>query len=254
MTMPRLPGEFRLVEMDEIDSTNEEAKRLACSGAADGTLVWSYRQTAGRGRRGRGWTSEPGNLYASFVLRPDCTPLQAAQLTFVAALAVRDMLTIFLNNSDAIACKWPNDVLVGGRKISGILLESSTAGSGVVDWLVLGVGVNLRHHPDIGGRHPATDLSAEGAGAVAESSALEALAIAFAERRSEWLQGGFEAVRNAWLKHAYGLGQITQIKLENASHSGLFAGIDESGALRLMGDGCVEQLFVAGEVTFEGSD
>ena len=254
MTTPRLPDEFRLVEMDEVDSTNEEAKRLACSGAADGTLIWSHRQTAGRGRRGRLWTSAPGNLYASFVLRPDCAPLQAAQLTFVAALAVRDMLTIFLNNSNSIVCKWPNDVLVGGRKISGILLESSTAGSGVVDWLVLGVGVNLRHHPDIGGRHPATDLSAEGAGAVAESSALEALAIAFAERRGEWLQGGFEAVRNAWLKHAYGLGQIAQIKLENANHSGLFVGIDESGALRLQRAGCAEQLFAAGEVTFEGSD
>ena len=253
MKMPRLPDEFRLVEMVEVDSTNEEAKRLACSGAADGTLVWAHRQTAGRGRRGRVWTSEPGNLYASFVLRPDCAPLQAAQLTFVAALAVSDMLTIFLNNSDSIACKWPNDVLVGGRKISGILLESSTAGSGIVDWLVLGIGVNLRHHPDIGGRHPATNLSAEGAGAVETSSALETLAIAFAQRRGEWLLGGFEAVRNAWLKHAYGLGQMAHIKLESASHSGLFIGIDESGALRLKGDGCAEQMFAAGEVTFEGS-
>jgi len=254
MTTSRLSDKFRLVEMVAVDSTNEEAKRLACSGAADGTLVWAQRQTAGRGRRGRVWTSEPGNLYASFVLRPNCAPFQAAQLTFVAALAVRDMLTIFLNNSDTIACKWPNDVLIGGRKISGILLESSTAGSGIVDWLVLGIGVNLRHHPDIAGRHPATDLSAEGAGAVASSSALETLAIAFAERRGEWLHGGFEAVRNAWLKHAYGLGQTAHIKLENASHSGLFIGIDESGALRLKADGCAEQLFAAGEVTFERSD
>ena len=252
MTTPRLSDEYRLVEMDAVDRTNEEARRLACSGAADGTLVWARRQTAGRGRRGRVWTSEPGNLYASIVLRPDCTPLQAAQLTFVAALAVRDMLSIFLSNSDAIACKWPNDVLIGGRKISGILLESSTAGSGTVDWLVLGIGVNLRHHPDIGSRHPATDLSAEGAGAIEASAALETLAMAFTERRGEWLQGGFEGVRNAWLKHAYGLGQTAHIKLENASHSGSFIGIDESGALRLKGDDCAEQQFAAGEVTFEG--
>jgi len=253
MTTPRLPDQFRLVEMDEADSTNEEAKRLACSGAADGTLVWARRQTAGRGRRGRAWTSEPGNLFASFVLRPGCAPLQAAQLTFVAALAVRDMLSIFMKSNDSIACKWPNDVLVGGRKISGILLESSTAGSGIVDWLVLGIGVNLRHHPDIGGRHPATSLSAEGGGEVNASSALEQLALAFSQRRGEWLQGGFEAVRNDWLKHAYGLGQTAHIKLESASHSGLFIGIDESGALRLQGDGCAERLFAAGEVTFEGS-
>ncbi|MDA0230848.1 MAG: biotin--[acetyl-CoA-carboxylase] ligase [Proteobacteria bacterium] len=249
----RLPDEFRLVEMDEVDSTNEEAKRLACSGVADGTLVWAHSQTAGRGRRGRVWMSDPGNLYTSFVLRPDCAPLQAAQLTFVAALAVRDMLTTFLDNCDSIACKWPNDVLVGGRKISGILLESSTAGGGIVDWLVLGIGVNLRHHPDIGGRHPATNLSAEGAGAIEVSSALETLATAFAKRRREWFQGGFEAVRNAWLKHAYGLGKAAHFKLEGADHSGLFIGIDESGALRLKGDGCAEQLFTAGEVTFEGS-
>ncbi|MFP6688802.1 MAG: biotin--[acetyl-CoA-carboxylase] ligase, partial [Alphaproteobacteria bacterium] len=98
MTTPRLPAEFRWVEMDSVDSTNAEAKRLACAGAADGTIVWAQRQTAGRGRRGRTWTSEPGNLYASFVLRPGCAPMQAAQLTFVAALAVRDLLSIYLNN------------------------------------------------------------------------------------------------------------------------------------------------------------
>ena len=253
MTTPRLPAEFRLVEMDSVDSTNTEAKRLACAGAADGTIVGAQRQTAGRGRRGRTWTSEPGNLYASFVLRPDCAPMQAAQLTFVAALAVRDLLTIYLNNSDSIACKWPNDVLVGGRKISGILLETSTLGSGVVDWLGLGIGVNLCHHPDIGDRHPATNLCAEGAGEVDASSALENLAIAFAKRRTEWLQSGFASVREAWLKHAYGLGRTAHIKLENASHSGTFIGIDESGALRLEANGGAERQFASGEVTFEGS-
>ena len=130
MTAPRLAENFRLVEFDEIASTNEEAKRVAMSGAEDGTLIWAHRQTAGRGRRGREWTSERGNLFLSLVLRPACAPLQAAQLTFVAALAVRDMLSLYLGNHESIACKWPNDVLVGGRKISGILLESSTAGSG----------------------------------------------------------------------------------------------------------------------------
>ncbi len=253
MTAPRLPKDFRLVEMDEVDSTNEEAKRLAGVGARDGTLIWAHGQTAGRGRRGREWVSERGNLFVSFVLRPDCAPLQAAQLTFVAALAVRDMLSAYMPGEDDIQCKWPNDLLVGGRKISGILLESSTAENGIVDWLVLGVGVNLRHHPDIGGRHAATSLVAEGAGEVAASSALERLAHAFAERRGQWLAGGFAAVRNAWLEHAYGLGQTACIKLEGASHSGSFLGIDDSGALRLKGDGCAERLFAAGEVTFEES-
>jgi BirA family biotin operon repressor/biotin-[acetyl-CoA-carboxylase] ligase len=250
MTTPRLAEDFRLVEMDVVDSTNEEAKRLACAGAEDGTLVWAHRQTAGRGRRDREWVSEPGNLFASLVLRPACAPMQAVQLTFVAALAVRDMLSTYLPGGDDIQCKWPNDVLVRGRKISGILLESSTAANGVVEWLVLGVGVNLRHHPDIAGRHPATSLVAEGGGEVAASSALEQLTLAFAERRRLWLEGGFDAVRNDWLEHAYGLGETARIELESGSHSGSFLGIDESGALRLTGDGCAERLFAAGEVTF----
>ena len=250
MTVPRLPAEFRLVEIDEVDSTNEEATRLARSGAKDDTLVWAHRQTVGRGRRGRKWTSERGNLYASFLLRPDCVPLEAAQLTFVAALAVRDMLSIYMSSSDSIACKWPNDVLVKGRKISGILLESSTAGSGIVEWLVLGIGVNLRHHPDIGGRHPATSLFAEGAGEVESSSALEQLALAFARRRGQWLQGGFAAIRNAWLEHAYGLGQTAHVKLESGKPVGRFIGIDDSGALRLKVSDGSERRFTAGEVTF----
>ncbi len=253
MTTPRLPQEFRLVEMNEVDSTNEAAKRLACTGAEEGTLVWARGQTAGRGRRGREWDSQPGNLFASFVLRPGCAPLQAVQLTFVAALAVRDMLSIYITSSGSIACKWPNDVLVRGRKISGILLESSTAGTGIIEWLVLGVGVNLRHHPDIGGRHPATSLFAEGAGEVDASSALEQLALAFSQRRGQWLQGGFDAVRNAWLEHAYGLGQTARIKLESGSHTGSFMGIDENGALRLKGSDGSERLFAAGDVTFEES-
>ena len=250
MIATRLPSAFRLVEMDEVDSTNEEATRLARTGAEDGTLVWAHRQTVGRGRRGRVWTSERGNLYASFLLRPGCAPLEAAQLTFVAALAVRDMLSIYMSSSDSIACKWPNDVLVKGRKISGILLESSTAGSGIVEWLILGIGVNLRHHPDIGGRHPATSLVAEGAGEVETFSALEQLALAFARRRGAWLQGGFEAVRNAWLEHAYGLGQTAHVKLESGDTSGSFIGIDDSGALRLKVSDGSERLFTAGEVTF----
>jgi len=251
MTTPRLPENFRLVEKDEIDSTNEEAKRLACSGAEEGTLVWAHGQTAGRGRRGREWVSQRGNLFASVVLRPACAPLQAAQLTFVAALAVRDMLCMYLADGASIACKWPNDLLVKGRKISGILLESSTAGQGAVEWLVLGVGVNLRYHPDIGGQHRATSLYAEGAGEVAASTALEQFALAFSDRRGQWLEGGFQAIRKAWLEHAYGLGQTARINLESASHVGSFIGIDESGALRLKGSDGAERLFSAGEVTFE---
>lgn len=251
--VPRLTQEYRLVQFDEIGSTNEEAKRLAELGAEDGTLIWARRQTGGRGRRGRAWESERGNLFVSLVLRQSCAPLRAAQLTFVAALAVRDMLSIYLGNKESIACKWPNDVLVEGRKISGILLESSTAGSGVIEWLVLGVGINLRHHPDIVGRHPATSLHAEGAGDVDVSTALEQFVEAFSRRRAEWLGYGFKAIRESWLSHAYGIGRTAHIAFESESQAGVFTGIDEGGALRLCGADGVERLFSAGDVTFEGS-
>lgn len=253
MTAPRLPEEYRLIEFDEIDSTNDEAKRLASASAGEGTLVWAHCQTAGRGRRGSEWVSGRGNLFTSIILRPRCAPLQAAQLTFAAALAVRDMLSVYIADSGSIACKWPNDVLVKGRKISGILLESSTAGKGGVEWLVLGVGVNLRHHPDVGGNHPSTSLYNEGAGEVDSCSALEEFAGAFSRRRNQWLEGGFQPIRDAWLKYAYGLGKTAHIKLESREHVGRFVGIDESGALQLRGNDDSEIMFSAGDVTFEES-
>ncbi|MBT3173066.1 MAG: biotin--[acetyl-CoA-carboxylase] ligase [Rhodospirillaceae bacterium] len=250
MTTPSLPEEYRLVELDQCGSSNDEAKRLASLGALEGTLVWAHRQTAGKGRRGREWTSERGNLFTSIILRPDCAPLQAVQLTFAAALAVRDTVALHIADGDAVACKWPNDVLVNGRKISGILLESSTAGKGNVEWLVLGVGINLRHHPDVGGRHPSTSLYDEGGGEIAEAVALEEFSRAFSRRWREWRDGGFQPIHNAWLEHAYGLGEMASIKLESAEHEGRFIGIDESGALRLKANDCGERLFSAGDVTF----
>ncbi len=253
MTTPRLPQKYRLVELDEIGSTNEEAKRLASDGAPEGTLVWAHRQTAGRGRRGREWISERGNLFTSIILRPDCVPPQAVQLTFAAALAVRDMVALHIEDGDTVACKWPNDVLVSGRKISGILLESSTAGKGSVEWLVLGVGVNLRHHPEISDRHPSTSLYDEGAGEVDEAVALEEFTGAFSRRWNMWREGGFQPIHKAWLEHAYGLGEMASIKLENGVHEGRFIGIDKSGALRLKASGCGESLYSAGDVTFEES-
>ena len=105
MTSPRLPQNYRLVELDEIGSTNDEAKRLAISGAEEVTLVWAQCQVAGRGRRGREWTSKRGNLFTSIILRPDCAPLQAVQLTFAAALAVRDMVVLHIADGDRVACK-----------------------------------------------------------------------------------------------------------------------------------------------------
>src|SRR5437588_611372 len=140
-----LPPAYGLVALDSIGSTNEEAKRLARAGAADKTLVWARTQTAGRGRGGRSWVSPAGNLYLSLILRETCPPARAAELGFAAAVALAAALDRLAPGLD-LAFKWPNDVLLGGRKLAGILIEAESAAA-AVDWLVLGLGVNVRPAP-----------------------------------------------------------------------------------------------------------
>ena len=139
-----------------IDSTNEEALRLARAGEPGGAVIWAREQSAGRGRRGRNWVSKAGNLYLSILLRPDAALADAAQLSFAAALAVKNALQRLATNGDGpppLTLKWPNDVLMSGNKISGILLEgAAAANSGPkgarTEYLVIGIGINLRHHPE----------------------------------------------------------------------------------------------------------
>ncbi len=155
---PLLPAAYQPVLRETVDSTNNAAKQLAREGAAAGMVVWAMQQTAGRGRRGRSWVSPPGNLYASLLLRPSCPPEEAAQLGFVTALAVADALEEMAPGLPPIACKWPNDVLVGGRKIAGILLESEIGADQNLAFLIIGLGVNLVFAP-ADAEFPATSLS-----------------------------------------------------------------------------------------------
>ena len=142
---PVLPDGWRLVALPSVGSTNDAALRLAEGGASEGTFVWAREQTGGRGRRGRSWVSPPGNLYCSTVLRPECPASRAAELGFVAALAVADIVPA----ERRIRLKWPNDVLVDGGKIAGILLESSIGQDGLVEHVVAGIGVNVGFAPQI---------------------------------------------------------------------------------------------------------
>ena len=172
---PELPPGYQLLCYDSIGSTNDEAKHLARGGAEEGTLVSAREQTAGRGRRGRGWVSPRGNLYLSLVLRPDCPAGRAAQLGFVAALAVGDALRAILPRIERLTYKWPNDVLIDGRKIAGVLLESETVGSEKLSFIVVGVGVNLTVSPH-GMEFPATSIMEEGLGEVMPEVMLEQFA------------------------------------------------------------------------------
>jgi BirA family transcriptional regulator, biotin operon repressor / biotin---[acetyl-CoA-carboxylase] ligase len=242
---PRLPPFYCLVAFDAIDSTNEEARRRAREGAAEGLLVWAKEQSAGRGRRGRSFASPRGNLYMSVVLRPTRLALEAAQLSFAAALAVGDAAAALLPDAVRLSYKWPNDVLIDGRKLSGVLLESQAAGEGRLDWLVIGIGVNLASYP-AGLEFPAISLKAAGA-----DISVEALLTAVAERflfwYERWHAAGFAPLRAAWLARAQGLGGAIRVRLQAGELRGRFAGLDEEGAL-LLEDAGGRRRIAAGDI------
>jgi BirA family transcriptional regulator, biotin operon repressor / biotin---[acetyl-CoA-carboxylase] ligase len=229
---PRLPAAWRLLPYDRLASTNDEAKRLAREGAEEGTVVWAREQTAGRGRHGRQWIGIPGNLFVSFILRPDCLPAAASQLGFVAALALGDALGGAAPPLAELRCKWPNDVLLNGRKFAGILLESEARMSETLDWLVLGIGVNVVAHPP-GTDYPTTSLREEGCLALDAAGLLEAFARCFLGWYETWRSEGFEAIRSAWLPRAAGIGEAISVRLDRQRIEGRFLGIEADGALAL---------------------
>jgi BirA family biotin operon repressor/biotin-[acetyl-CoA-carboxylase] ligase len=251
---PRLPPPFRLRSYDRLGSTNDEAKRLARDeDAAHGTVVWALEQVQGHGRTGRVWTSPPGNLYCSTVLRPDCPAMRAAQIGFVAALAVGDTLAALLPSSSRVRYKWPNDVLIGGRKVSGILAEAQgralAGGSGAgtpLDWLVVGIGVNVASHPS-NARWPATNLTEENAAPVTVPALLEQLIGHLARWLRRWQEEGFAIVRTAWLEQAAGIGEPMTARVGAAEIPGRFADLDVDGAL-LLDTGQEIRRIAAGEV------
>jgi BirA family biotin operon repressor/biotin-[acetyl-CoA-carboxylase] ligase len=242
-----LPSFYRLLRRDLIASTSDEAKSLAAKGAAEGTLVWARAQSKGHGRQGRVWASPPGNLYVSLVLRPSVPVAVAAQLSFVAALAVGEACRDAAPDAE-ITFKWPNDVLLAGRKLAGILLESQAQPDGSLAWLVLGVGINLATYP-VNATYPATALSATGADVSAEAM-LAPLARHFLRRYEQWQNGrGFSTLRAAWLAQAQGMGQGIRVSLPQVELSGVFAGLDQDGAL-LLETATGNRRIDAGEVFF----
>lgn len=242
------PQGYALLDFAEIDSTNEEARRRALAGEKGPLWIVAARQTQGRGRRGRVWQAPPGNLSATLLIRPDRPASECAQLSFAAALAVSDMLSLYASAHD-IRLKWPNDVLIDGRKISGILLESQTGPDGAMTWLAIGIGVNLVAFPPET-EHPATALGALGLVPPAPKDAAGALAGAFAKWYVLWRGEGFAPLRAAWLSRAYGLGSRIRVRLAAEETSGVFRDIDETGALLLDLPSGQTRTISAGEVFF----
>ena len=233
-------------------STNDQAKRLAVAGAPEGTLVWARIQSAGRGRHGRVWISQPGNLHCSLILRPECGAAEAVQLSFAAAVALGGALVACAPDLAAARYKWPNDVLIQGRKIAGILLESQPDSAGAIDWLIVGLGVNVVGFPE-GTDWPATSLHDEGCEAADAAKVLEAFAEHFHAWLMRWRSEGFAPVREAWLEGAAALGQPVEVRLGGNTLHGTFIALDARGALVLeTGDG-QRHTITAGTLFFPGA-
>ncbi|MEE9300236.1 MAG: biotin--[acetyl-CoA-carboxylase] ligase [Alphaproteobacteria bacterium] len=244
-----LPTGYRLISCDSVGSTNDEAKRLALAGEESGAVLWAREQTAGRGRRGRPWVSPPGNLYCSLLLKADWPPFRASQLSFVTALGVCEAIDQLVDRP-RVRCKWPNDVLMQGRKLAGVLLESASEQSGQVDWLVLGLGVNIVSHPELPDGDAATDIKTETGVELGVQELLEAFVGCFDNRRRGWEAAGFGPIREAWLERAEGLGEMVRVTIDNEEVDGRFDDLAETGELVLVLANGERRRLSAGDVRY----
>jgi BirA family biotin operon repressor/biotin-[acetyl-CoA-carboxylase] ligase len=227
---------------DRIDSTNLEARRLADLGECGPLWLLADEQTGGRGRLGRNWVSEPGNLYATFLFAIAEGPQAAAQVSFVAALAVHDSV-VELRPGLEPRIKWPNDVLIGGSKFCGVLPE--VVGADPVR-IAIGCGVNIAHAPE-GTPYPVTAL---GHG-LTVAQVLAVLDQHLTHRLAQWDEGrGFSAIRQDWAARALGLGGGVSATAGPRRVTGTFQGLAADGALILCeADGTLTAIH-AGEVSF----
>ncbi|PQZ82730.1 MULTISPECIES: biotin--[acetyl-CoA-carboxylase] ligase [unclassified Brevundimonas] len=237
--------------LDETDSTNAEARRRAEAGEVGPLWITARRQSAGRGRRGRKWESEGGNLFSSLLLLTRKSPAEAAQLTFAASLAVADLLDRYVPPA-LVRIKWPNDVLLDGRKTSGILIESGPAPTGGL-WLAVGIGVNLSQTPGDTER-PATCIAEHLGQGIALAPTVDEAAKALAETFGVWLDRwttlGFQPILDAWIARTPGLHGPCTARLTNETLTGTADGVEADGSLRLkLLDGSL-RVISAGDVFF----
>lgn len=240
----------RIVAVNETDSTNLLAFHLAEEGAKDGLVVVADSQTGGKGRLGRRWESPRGvNLYCSVILRPAMPPVRAPQLTFLSAVAVARAVESVTRLEPQI--KWPNDILVNGYKVAGLLNEMSSE-TDTIHFVVLGIGVNLnmkREQFPEGLRHPASSLMLESGDCVNRVEFTRALLTALDSLYDDFLEHGFALVREEWLRRSMVQGRMVRISSGSEVSEGIVGGIDEDGALLLQrGDGVFERV-LAGDVT-----
>lgn len=226
----KIPPGYQLRTYRTLESTSLEAKRLAGEGASSGLWVLADQQTGGKGRQGRTWESLEGNLFASLLLYPACDISRIPELSFVSAVAVAGTLRHF--SESQITCKWPNDVMVEGKKTAGILLEAESSGNPQKPWVVIGIGINVSASPS-GVDYPATCLNDHRGTAVSRDEAFEVLAEKMSEALTRWAMDGFGPIRTLWLNQAYNRGEKIKIESAGKAQEGTFEGLSKTGALLL---------------------
>ncbi|MDX2202583.1 MAG: biotin--[acetyl-CoA-carboxylase] ligase [Hyphomicrobiaceae bacterium] len=248
MPEPIAPSTVRCVVLDDVGSTNSEAFARAAAGEPGPLWVMARRQTLGRGRAGRAWTSDPGNLYASLLQRSHCPLALVYQVSLIAGIAVVDAVRGAAGERQiaGLRLKWPNDALIDGAKCAGILAESQTAQTGEVV-LVIGIGINLSSHPgDIG--RAATHLAAHDIQITPEAM-LGHLAGTLGAWLEVWDEGrGFARIRAAWLDRAGPIGEPVTVNAGSQRIGGAFAGLDETGALLVREASGAERRVTFGDV------
>ena len=231
---PKLPTGYRLVRMETVDSTNAEAKRRAKAGEPGPLWIWSARQSQGRGRGGREWISQHGNLFASLLIGVNCPIRTAGQLALVAGIIAYDTIAklIAYEGRSELLLKWPNDVLLSGEKVAGMLLVNVGSPVDNRSVVIIGTGINLANHPeDL--PQPAVSLAAYGM-TVTPDDALEVLAATTQDWLARWAEGArFPSIRRAWLDRAGPTGRPMRVTIDGVETEGTYAGLDSDGALRL---------------------
>lgn len=236
---------WRLVIHESLPSTSEFCRRLAMEGEPEGLAALALRQTQGRGSRGRAWDSPLGNLYLSVLLRPAELARDAGQWSLLAGVALAEALQPLLPGAAELRLKWPNDALLGGAKLAGTLVDSAATADGRLDWVVIGIGVNLAVAPEVPDRETACVAQ------VASPPDPQSFATRLLDQLAAWRgrreREGFGSVRTAWLRHAGPLGAPTSLRVGERRIVGAFAGLDAEGGL-LLDTGTGVQAFCTGEV------
>ncbi len=248
---PKLPSGYRLLRLETVDSTNAEARRRALAGEPGPLWIWSARQSQGRGRGGREWVSQYGNLFASLLIGVNCSLRVAGQLALLAGIITFDTIAklIAYEGRSEILLKWPNDILLAGEKVAGMLLENVGGANDSRSVVVIGTGINLASHP-ANLPQPAVSLATYGM-TVTPAEALETLAATTHDWLSRWGEGScFPTIRRAWLDRAGPVGRPLTVRVGSQEVEGAYGGLDSEGALRLFMPDGGEYRVTAGDVFF----